>query len=86
MLSARDDNGDWLFSGYHVTAFSNVEETQIGFADVAKWLLEDRLVSDGGIFSSDEPWAEHLVVDRNLYTGQNPASSEVIARRLVADA
>jgi len=54
---------------------------------VAKWLLEDRLVSDGGIFSAaDEPWAEHLVVDRNLYTGQNPASSEVIARRLVADA
>ena len=87
LLSARDDNGDWLFSGYRVTAFSNVEETQIGFADVAKWLLEDRLKSAGGVFSAAaEPWAEHLVVDRNLYTGQNPASSEVIARRLVSDA
>lgn len=87
LLAARDDKGDWLFSGYKVTGFSNVEETQIGFADVAKWLLEDRMVSEGGIFSAaDEPWAEHLVVDRNLYTGQNPASSEAIASRLVADA
>lgn len=87
LLAARDDNGDWLFSGYRVTGFSNIEETQVGFADVAKWLLEDRLKSDGGIFSAAaQPWAEHLVVDRNLYTGQNPASSEVIARRLVADA
>lgn len=87
LFSARDDDGNWLFSGYRVTGFSNEEETQVGFADVAPWLLEDRLKSEGGIYSAaDEPWAELLVVDRNLYTGQNPASSEVIARRLVADA
>ncbi|WP_009760366.1 type 1 glutamine amidotransferase domain-containing protein [Rhodococcus sp. JVH1] len=84
LLSARTDGGSWLFAGHKMTAFSNVEERQVGFADRAMWLLEDRLVSEGGVYSAaQQPWGECVVVDRNLYTGQNPASSEGLARRLV---
>lgn len=31
------------------------------------------------------PLRPHVVVDRNLYSGQNPQSSEKLAKRLVAD-
>jgi len=86
LLSARADDGSWLFSGYQLTAFSNVEEDQVGYAKSAVWLLEDRLKDEGGLYTAAaEPWGERVVVDRNLYTGQNPASSEALALRLVAD-
>ncbi|TQC42406.1 type 1 glutamine amidotransferase domain-containing protein [Rhodococcus sp. WS4] len=85
LLSARSDGGSWLFAGHKMTAFSNVEEHQVGFADRAKWLLEDRVVSEGGVYAAaQQPWGEFVVVDRNLYTGQNPASSEALASLLVA--
>lgn len=86
LLAARSDDGDWLFSGYQLTGFSNAEEDQVGYAKSAAWLLEDRLKAEGALYTAAaEPWGERVVVDRNLYTGQNPASSEALARRLVTD-
>jgi len=86
LLPARSDDGAWLFDGYELTAFSNVEEGQVGFADAAAWLLEDRLKAEGGLYSmAVDAWGENVVVDRGLYTGQNPASSRPLAERLVQD-
>jgi putative intracellular protease/amidase len=69
---------------FAVSGFTNAEETQVGLADKAKWLLEDRLKSAGGLFEgSGVSWVPHVVSDGNLYTGQNPASSLPLARRLV---
>jgi putative intracellular protease/amidase len=84
LLPAEDSGGKWLFAGRRVTGFTNAEETQVGLADRAKWLLEDRLKSAGGLFEcGGVPWAPHVVSEGNLYTGQNPASSEPLARRLL---
>jgi putative intracellular protease/amidase len=83
LLSAKNADGSWLFDGYRLTAFTNTEETQAGFADSAEWLLEDRLRENGANVDPGEPWGSHVVVDRNLYTGQNPASSEALAEKLV---
>ncbi|AFA71916.1 ThiJ/PfpI family protein [Gordonia polyisoprenivorans VH2] len=85
LLSAVDDEGKWLFAGRRVTGFSNEEETAIGFADKASWLLEDRLGAAGGTIEiADGAWAPHVVVDGNLHTGQNPASTRPLAEELVA--
>jgi putative intracellular protease/amidase len=84
LLPAEDSGGKWLFAGRRVTGFTNAEETQVGLADRAKWLLEDRLKSAGGLFEcGGVPWAPHVVSAGNLYTGQNPASSEPLARGLL---
>lgn len=83
LLAAKRPDGTWLFKGYAMTGFSNVEEGQVGFADKAPWLLEDRLKESGGTFSAADAWAPKVVIDRNLYTGQNPASSVALAEALV---
>ena len=71
------------FAGYRLTGFTNQEERQAGLADKAKWLLQDRLVAMGADFEEGDPWEEHVVVDRTLYTGQNPASSGPLAAVMV---
>ncbi|MFQ6329232.1 type 1 glutamine amidotransferase domain-containing protein [Nocardia sp. CWNU-33] len=82
-LLATAADGNSPFAGYRVTGFTNAEETQAGFADKAKWLLQDQLVDLGVDFREGEPWAAHIEVDRTLYTGQNPASSAPLAAELV---
>ncbi|MFD7179454.1 type 1 glutamine amidotransferase domain-containing protein [Streptomyces sp. NPDC059904] len=83
MLAAIKGDGTNAFAGYKVTGFTNTEETQAGFADKAKWLLQDRLVNAGVDFQEGEPWAPKTVVDRNLVTGQNPSSSAPLAAELL---
>ncbi|QQC87866.1 type 1 glutamine amidotransferase domain-containing protein [Streptomyces alfalfae] len=83
MLAATRDDGGNAFAGYRLTGFTNAEETQAGLADKAKWLLQDRLVEAGADFQEGEPWVPKVVVDRNLVTGQNPASSAPLAAELL---
>ncbi|MFD8206637.1 type 1 glutamine amidotransferase domain-containing protein [Streptomyces sp. NPDC059695] len=83
LLAATDADGSNAFAGREVAAFSNAEETQAGFADRAKWLLETRLAEAGVKVRVGEPWAPHVVVDGNLVTGQNPASSAPLAAELL---
>ena len=78
-----EQGGGWLFTGYRLTAFSTVEEKQTGLADRLPWLLQERLEEAGADYSAAEPWTPHVVVDRNLYTGQNPASSAPLAEALL---
>ncbi|REE97858.1 type 1 glutamine amidotransferase domain-containing protein [Thermomonospora umbrina] len=84
LLAAVGDDGANSFAGYRLTAFTNEEETRAGFADKAKWLLEDQLVEAGVDFRAGEPWQPHVVTDRNLVTGQNPASAAPLAIELLA--
>jgi putative intracellular protease/amidase len=83
LLAAEREDGSWPFTGYRLTGFTNAEETQAGLADKAKWLLQSRLVELGADFQEGEPWAPKVVVDRNLVTGQNPASSAPLAAEIL---
>lgn len=83
LLPARDAQGGFPFAGYRLTSLSNAEEKLSGLAERAKWLLEDRLVAAGVDYSAGEPFAPYVVVDRNLITGQNPASSAPVAEAVL---
>ena len=84
LLPAQGGDGRWRFDGRRVTGFTNAEEAQVGFAERAPWLLEDRLRAAGGAFeNSSQPWAAHVVADGGLFTGQNPESSRPLAELLV---
>jgi putative intracellular protease/amidase len=83
LLAAIKADGGNAFAGYRLTGFSNAEETQGGLAAGAKWLLQDRLVEIGADYQEGDPWAPNVVVDRNLITGQNPASAGPAAAEML---
>ncbi|NGO11002.1 type 1 glutamine amidotransferase domain-containing protein [Streptomyces sp. HC44] len=83
LLAAVKADGSNAYAGYRITAFTNTEERLAGRADNAKWLLQDRLVEAGLKVEAGEPWAPHVEVDRNVVTGQNPASSGPLAAELL---
>ena len=85
ILAATDADGKSPFAGRKMTGLSNREELLNSFARKAPWLLEDKLKEAGVDYSKGFPLRPHIVVDGNLYTGQNPQSSEKLAERLVAD-
>jgi putative intracellular protease/amidase len=83
MLATRI-HGVSPFKGYRVTGFTNEEEEAVGVAAVCTWLLETELKEKIGVdFSRGEIWKPYMVQDRNLVTGQNPASAAVLAKRLL---
>ena len=83
LLNARDENGEPLVKGKRVTGFSNSEEAAVGLTDVVPFLLEDQLVAKGGLYQKVDDWNPLAVVDGLIITGQNPASSEAVAKALV---
>lgn len=86
VLAATTPDGSSAFAGYTMTGLSNREERLNRFAWKAKWLLEDKLKEVGVNYSKGlVPLRPHVVVDRNLYSGQNPQSSSQLAHRLVHD-
>jgi putative intracellular protease/amidase len=47
------------------------------------FLVEDEMTRLGAAFSKVKNWAVHTVLDGQLLTGQNPASSGPAARLLI---
>ncbi|GAB2882773.1 type 1 glutamine amidotransferase domain-containing protein [Microbulbifer echini] len=76
-------DGKPLVSGKNVTGFTNTEEEAVGLVDVVPFLVEDMLKDRGGHYSKEADWAPYVVVDGKLVTGQNPASSEDVAKTLM---
>jgi putative intracellular protease/amidase len=81
---ARSPDGSPLVRGKSVTGFSNSEEAAVGLTDVVPFLVEDELREKGGNFSKGADWESYSVRDGNLITGQNPASSEAVAKTVMA--
>ncbi len=83
LKNTKNADGTPLVSGKKVTGFSNTEEEAVQLTDVVPFLVEDMLQTNGGIFSKGEDWAPYAVEDGLLITGQNPASSELVAEKLL---
>ncbi|WP_281309395.1 type 1 glutamine amidotransferase domain-containing protein [Flavobacterium flavigenum] len=77
-------DGSYLVKDKKVTGFSNTEEEAVGLTKVVPFLLEDALKANGGEYSKGADWAPYAVEDGLLITGQNPASSKLVAEKLMA--
>jgi len=75
LRDAKGPDGAPLVRGRSVTGFTNSEEAAVGLTDVVPFLVEDSLKANGGRFEKKPDWASHVIIDGNLITGQNPASS-----------
>jgi putative intracellular protease/amidase len=76
-------NGDPITEGRTVTGFTNSEEADLHLLDVLPYSLEHELKKQGAIFSAKANGAAYVVQDGLLITGQNPASSNQTALRLL---
>ena len=72
-----------IVRGKNVTGFTNTEEEAVGLTEVVPFLVQDVLNQLGANYSKAEDWAEYVMVDHHLITGQNPASSKKAAEILV---
>ena len=79
----KNADGTPLVKGKKVTGFTNTEEAAVQLTDIVPFLVEDMLIKNGGIYSKKEDWAAYALQDGNLITGQNPASSELVAEKLL---
>ncbi|TCM16144.1 putative intracellular protease/amidase [Novosphingobium sp. PhB165] len=85
---AKDIAADWPYAGYRMTIFSASEEKY-----VEEQILHAKMYFDmpqalhdagGEVIVTDIDFAPHVVVDRELITGQNPSSDHPIAEALIA--
>ena len=79
---------DWIYAGYRLTVLSNkVEEEVKGMlqGNAMKFYPQDALTTAGASFSkADNPLDSYVVKDRELITGENPASALNVGKALLA--
>jgi len=85
LANAKDEHGEYLLHSRNVTGFSAREEELVGMSTLVPYCLEETLkkATGGKYEKAPEPWQSHVVVDGNLVTGQNPASSEATAKAVI---
>lgn len=84
LKNVKAANGDPFVKGRTVTGFTNGEEAAVELTDVVPFLIEDTFIAQGADYRKGPDWAPFVVQDGRLVTGQNPASSEDVAKALIA--
>lgn len=83
LVGARDAGGKPVVAGRTITAFSDSEERAVGLMEVVPFALESRLRELGATVMTGPDFEPFALRDDLLVTGQNPASSEKVARLLL---
>ena len=83
LLKVKAPDGEPLVKGKEVTGFSDTEEEAVKLTKVVPFLLEDELKKPGAHYSKGDNWSSYVKEDGLIITGQNPASSEAVARLLL---
>lgn len=82
--NTKTATGKPFVAGRKVTGFTNSEEDGVGLTKIVPFLLEDMLTAQGAQYSKGDDWSSFVVTDGKLVTGQNPASSEAAAHKLLS--
>lgn len=77
------ENGEALIKNRNITGFADSEEEAINMTSATPFLVESMLTKLGSNYSKAVDWQEHVVVDDILVSGQNPASSNGVANKVI---
>lgn len=83
LVGVTGADGDPLVKGRKLTAFTDSEEHAVQLQDAVPFLLASKLEELGATLIQAPDFEAHVVVDKNLITGQNPASSLKAAQALL---
>lgn len=84
LVNAKDVSGAPIVQGRQVTGFTNTEEAAVGLTEIVPLLVEDTMLARGARYSKGDDWQSYTQQDGNLITGQNPGSSEAVAKLVLA--
>lgn len=82
-VGVEDENGEPLVKGKKIAAFTDSEEAAVGLAEEVPFLLETKLQTLGAEIVKVGDFESISVVDGNIVTGQNPASSKAVAKDVI---
>ena len=80
LVHIRLSNGKLLLGNHRVAGFTNSEERAVGLASVVPFALETYLRQRSRKYENGPDWQPFAIRDERLVTGQNPASSVLVAR------
>lgn len=83
LVSARTADGHFVVEGRKLCAFTDSEEEAVGLTQTVPFLLETKLRQLGANFQSADNFQALAIADGNLITGQNPASSLLVANKVL---
>jgi putative intracellular protease/amidase len=83
LIGMVTNGGKPFVKGKSLTCFSNTEERSAQLKDRPPFSLQSKLVSLGALYSKGPDFASYIVVDDDIITGQNPASSGEAAREIL---
>jgi putative intracellular protease/amidase len=83
LVGAKDAGGVPLVAGRTVAAFTDDEERAVKLDADMPFLLESKLRELGAKIDKKPNFEAHAVRDGNLITGQNPPSSEPVAKLVI---
>ena len=83
LVDVKLKNGKYLVEGKNVTSFTNDEEDEVKMSAKMPFMLESKLKEQGALFKAKGNWADNVVVDGKLITGQNPSASASIADAII---
>jgi len=83
LQNVKDKTGVPLIKGKKVAGFTNSEENAGKSVDATPFLLEDMLKEKGADYVKGNDWQPFAVADGLLITGQNPASAELVAQKII---
>lgn len=82
-VGVNNSDGKPLVADKTITGFTDSEERAVALDHAMPFLLESKLRELGGKFIGKDDFVAHAVHDGKLVTGQNPASSEPAAKRVL---
>ncbi|MGQ0527293.1 MAG: type 1 glutamine amidotransferase domain-containing protein [Alphaproteobacteria bacterium] len=82
-VKAKDTEGQPLIKNHRINCFTDEEERKVKKDKVVPFLLETKLHDLGAIFEHAEPFQAIVVDDGRIITGQNPASTELVANTIL---
>ncbi|MGB0897863.1 MAG: type 1 glutamine amidotransferase domain-containing protein [Psychrobium sp.] len=83
LLNIKDNNDAYLINKKAVSGFTNNEEAAVELTQIVPFLLEDELIKRGADYQRAADWTPFAVQDGLILSGQNPASSALVAQKLI---
>ncbi|QIF02264.1 type 1 glutamine amidotransferase domain-containing protein [Roseimicrobium sp. ORNL1] len=82
LFNVKLSDGSYIVKGKNITSFTNEEEENYAKTDVP-FELQTALTAQGAIFHTVPPWQPNSITDGLLVTGQNPASAQGVAQKMI---